>query len=418
MLHADMKTGFIALLLLSMLSLAVPAAAQPVPIPETVANRGRPNLDPLGVRLGSFTLFPEFGLRYMNDDNVYASNENTLSDNAYTLSPGITLRSDWNRNSLIVGANAALSRYEELKFEDHDDSEVFVRGRWDTANNGAFTGEISSSIDHEGRDSADAAQGFDRTRFATDRTTLDYQVRPGKMLFEAEIDMARLDFDDVMGLDGPISNDDRDRDTASARLRVGYEVFNGYALFVEGRSNTVEYDSRFDRNGFERSAEGDEFVFGAAMNVTEILFGNVFYGRKSQTYDDERFAKIRGPAFGVDVGWNITQLTTLTFSGRRQVSPTTIIGASGVDETRYGLRADHELLRNLILTVDWGDRTDDFKGIERRDQNRTSTFAARYLMHRKLELEFQYTSRDRDSNAAAILNFSKRIISIQIKGQI
>lgn len=418
MLRSEMKKAIVAVLLAGMWCIALPVAAQPVPPPETVTNRGRPDLDPLGVRLGGFRLFPEFALEYLNDDNVFATNENTVSDNAYVLRPGVTLRSDWTRNSLVLGANAALNRYEQWSTEDHDDSELFAVGRWDTANDGAFSADVTRSVDHEGRESADDARGLERTRYTTDSLVLEYQVRPGRMLFEVELDMAELDFDDVLGVDGPINNDHRDRDRVSSRLRVGYELFGGYALFVEAQNNATDYKSRFDNNGFERSSTGDEFVVGAAMNVTEVVFGSAYYGRKSQTYDDPRFAKIGGPAFGIDIGWNITALTTLTFSGSQQVAPTTIVGAAGIDETRLGLRADHELLRNLLLSIDWGTGTDDFKGIARRDDLRATTFGARYLMNRKLEVAFEYSSRDRDSTATEDLNFSKRIISIQFKGQI
>lgn len=418
MLYSVTRPGLIAVLLAGTLCPALPVVAQPEELPATVTSRGRPDLDPSGVPLGGFTLFPELAVEYRDDDNVYATNENAVSDNSWVFRPALTLRSDWNRNSLSIGANAALNRYDLLTAEDHDDSEVFTRGRWDTANNGSFTADLTRSVNHEGRESADDARGFERTRFTTDATTLGYAVAPGRMLFEIEFDTATLDFDDVLGPNGPVNNDDRDRDRTSSRLRVGYQVFDGYALFFEARDSETDYDDRFDDNGFERSSQGNEYVIGAALNVTEIMFGSAFYGRKSQTYDDPRFAKIGGPAFGLDVGWNITELTTLTFSGREQVAATTIVGAAGIDETRIGLRADHELLRNLILSIDWMTGSDEFKGIPRQDDYRASSFGARYLMNRRLQIEFEYTSRDRDTNAAADLNFSKRTITIQFKGQI
>lgn len=394
-----------------------PAFAQPAPEPRTVADRPREDLDPLGARFGSFQLLPELALQHLRDDNVFATRQNPVSDSAFVLRPSAEVRSDWTRNSLAAGASAALSDYSDLSTEDHDDYDMFVEGRWDTYR-GFFSGEIASSIDHEGRESTDDARALERAKFATDALTLGYRITPGSMLFEVEIDSSTIDYSDVEGFDGTVNHDDRDRDSVQRRLRVGHEVFDGYSLFLQALDSHIDYHSRFDDDGFERSSKGYELVVGAAVNVTDVVFGNVFYGRKSQEYDDPRYAKIEGPAFGIDVGWNVTQLTTLSFEGRQQVAPTTVVGAAGIDEKQVGIRADHELLRNLIVSLGFSEETEAFKGIPRHDENTVTRMGARYLMNRRLEIELNYTRRSRDSNTDPDANFSKDLVSIQFKGQL
>ena len=83
-------------------------------------------------------------------------------------------------------------------------------------------------------------------------------------------------------------------------------------------------------------------------------------------------------------------------------------------ETRLGLRVDHELLRNLILSLEWTTVDEDFDGIDRKDEIDTVDFSARYLMNRRAELVLAYSHRDRDSNpvTAEGLRFSRNLVSL------
>lgn len=412
------KRRLASVLWLGMLCMHGLAVAQGLPQGDTVANRPRDSLDPLGIRLGAFGFFPRLGLQHVSDSNVFATRENTIADDALVLRPSLTLRSDWSRNSLVVDANAALNRFSDLETEDHDNSSILAAGRWDTANNGFFYADVDHSVNHEGRESADDARGLSRARFESDGLTLGYRVAPGRMLVQFDIDALTLDYDDVPGTAGTINHDDRDRDQLVRRVRVGYELSEGYSVFVQAMDRTTDYEFLFDDNGFERSSNGSELLVGAAMNVTDVVFGDVFVGEKSQDFDDPRFTSIGGRAYGIDVAWNITRLTTLNFQGRQEVTPTTIIDAAGIDSKRLGFRADHELLRNLILSLEWSKETQDFNGIDRRDENSLTSLGARYLMNRRLEIQADYESRDRNSTAAADLEFSKRVIRIQVLGQL
>ena len=394
------------------------AHAQPADELATVATRQRESLDPLGIRTGSFRIFPELGLEHAKDSNVFATRDARASDTVLVLTPAVTFRSDWSRNSFDFGVSAAINDYSDFDTEDHDDRSAFVRGRWETANDGFFYGNYDSSVDHEGRESVDDARGLERTQIDTDEVSIGYRVEPGRMLFQVEIESRDSDFHDVAGIGGVVNNDDRDRTGKSTRLRGGYRVSDGYAVFLQRSDRSIDYDSVVDDNGFNRNAEGDETVVGAELDLTDVIFGDVYFGRKSYSYDDARFSDIKGNAFGIGIDWNVTRLTTFRFDGHQEVTPTTVIGAAGIDETEFMLGADHELLRNLILSLEWSRREDDFKGIERKDENHSITFGARYLMNRRFEIEFEYVSHDRDSTTAANREYSRNLVGIRFTGQL
>jgi hypothetical protein len=94
----------------------------------------------------------------------------------------------------------------------------------------------------------------------------------------------------------------------------------------------------------------------------------------------------------------ITQLTTLEFSGGRTVDSTTIVGASGIDVTNFGVSGDHELSRNLILSADLEYTNEDFEGIDREDDIWLLEIGGEYKMNRYLRVNLGYRLRDRDTS--------------------
>src|SRR6185437_9660395 len=78
----------------------------------TVMERARPDYDRPGVRVGSFIAKPTIGVNETYDSNIYATPSAT-SDFYTSLTPGISLQSDWGRHALAFNASADVSgRYD------------------------------------------------------------------------------------------------------------------------------------------------------------------------------------------------------------------------------------------------------------------------------------------------------------------
>lgn len=160
-------------------------------------------------------------------------------------------------------------------------------------------------------------------------------------------------------------------------------------------------------------------VVGTTLDFSGETFGDIFVGYLSETYDDPRFDTIDGPSYGADLSWNVSGLTTVTVSGRREVEPTTVAETAGRDVVRFGLGVDHELLRNLILELRGSTATEDFVGTDREDTVRSARFSARYLMNRWVELKIAYSYTDRDVDPTTVgIGFSRHIYSLTVKGQL
>ena len=85
----------------------------------------------------------------------------------------------------------------------------------------------------------------------------------------------------------------------------------------------------------------------------------------SQIYQVSGLGSISGFDAGGRLVYNVTRLTTATFTGLRTVIPSNpTIGTTGTSylATTVAGNIDHELLRNLLLNANVGYENDSFPG--------------------------------------------------------
>lgn len=409
------------ILILCTVMSCVAAVAQDVARNETVENRARPELDALGLPLGGFRLFPELDAGLQRNNNIFATDRAQFSDNVYVVAPAFEIRSGWSRHAVSFGADAEIIRYERFSNEDHENFSVFGEARIDTARGRFFLLEAFRQHKHEERGSPDDTRGFTPTPFDHDKAVLSFATPGAAGLFQSRLllQFEKLDYDDVVGSSGSINNDDRDRSSSSGTVRIGYGFHPAYSVFLQGAAQKTDYEFAVDDRGFERSSTGFEVIVGTSLDFSGKTFGDIFAGYLSKTYDDVRFDKIDGPSFGADLTWNVSGLTTVTVSGRREIEPTTVADTAGRDIVRLAFGVDHELLRNLVLELRGSSATEDFNGIDREDRVQAASFSARYLINRWMEMELGVHYTDRDTNQElANIDFSKHVYRLTLKGKL
>ena len=386
---------------------------------ETVADRARPELDASGIPLGGFRFFPQLGLTVGHNDNIFADGLSPVSDVIYVASPEVRLQSGWSNHALDLGIAADVLDFVDFENEDHTNFRAWLDGRIDINRSSFLRTEAEHAVRHEGRDSADDVRGLERTKFEVDSLAVSYHLRPGlrKLNARFEGEYFKFDYKDVLGPEGPINNDDRDRDRIRGTMRLGFDALPNNSLFFQLAAQSDKYDFQFDDAGFERSSNGYEIAVGTALDYSGVTFGEIFVGYLSHAYDDPRYGDIDDVSFGAEIAWNISGLTTITLGGSRTVEPTTLVPASGVLSTRFRIGADHELLRSLILSLSWSNVNDDFRGIDRVDKVDSVEFIARYLMNRYVQLAFGFDHTNRDTTPDALdgFSFSRNIFSLTVE---
>jgi hypothetical protein len=383
---------------------------------EGVKDRQRPAYDAIGFDMGGFRLFPAFTLGVGFDDNVTAAPSSELD--SVTISPigELELVSEWSRHflGLQLVTDNIYYKNDGLEEEDKNDFLVSGTGRLDVSSRTRLDGNLSYGILTEDRGSANtpgaAAEPVDFNRFDA---SVGIGHRFNRLGVGAGFRFTDFDYDNVSLIGGGTGNQDqRDRKVLQYRAEAGYEFSPGYEAIVRGTYNTREYDTQF--MGVNRDSDGYEFGAGMRFELTKLIAGEVFAGYLEQDYD--ALADIDGVSYGIDLEWYITQLTTISVYGKREVEETTGAVSSGYLVTRAGANVDHELLRNLILSAGFGWENNDYEGSARDDDILTGSIGAEYLMNRNIHLGFGYTYKERDSNITT-LDYDRNRVGASLRFQ-
>lgn len=386
---------------------------------ESVTDRSRPELDALGLRVGSMRLFPSVNLSATHDSNIFADADGEISDWILGVSPYARLASDWRRYSVEASVGATIARYQENPQEDYDDVSVSGNLDFDLSPASGLRFGADYDLDHEDRFSPDDVLGIEPTTYQQGRLSAAYVRRLGRASLRFSGSETEVDYDDVPSTSGIVNNDDRDRSITDFSIRAAYEVQAGIDVFLRADSGANDYEATLDDNGVNRDSDYRSVAIGLQGALGGSTYAEAFVGYTERKYDDNTLTDIDSPWYEGRLVWNISGLTTLTIEGSREVHETTFNMASGYTATRFGIIADHELLRNLLLHASVYDQTDDYIGINREDDNTLFVVGARYLMNRYFQLSLELRQRERDSLAAngGGDDFTTRTVSLSVRAQ-
>ena len=388
-----------------------PAPEAIIPERQSVLQRARPDYDPLGIRLGSFLAYPTARLAETFDSNVFATTVNTKNDFYTTFSPGIAVRSDWNVHSVAFAASSETKRYASLVSENVTNFLVAGNGRLDILRDIYARGGAGYQLLHEDRSSPDSINGKKPVEYHVTSANLGYVHEPGRLGARVDATVDSYSYNNATSNTGAtLIQKDRDRIIYAINPRVSYEIVPGYHAFAQAFGNARDYVAKTDQRGFHRSSHGYEVDVGTAIDLTHVINGEVYVGYLSQYYDDTRLPTNRGVGFGGNLLWNVTQLTSLRATMARTVEETTQFSnvggtnfdASGYLQTAVKLSAEHELLRNVLLSAYVSYLNADYNGINRTDNQYEANVEGRYLINRNLTASADFTYTKRDSNVFGV----------------
>ncbi len=367
------------------------AQQQPVDPNTTVADRARPEYDPLGIRAGSFLVFPELGVTGAYSDNVGFDEDDEESDIVTQIEPSVEFQSQWSRHLLAVELGSEIAIHAEESDEDYQDFFALGRSQIDVSRQTEIAATAEARLTHEGRDDPEDA--------GNDELTDLYQFGGGVALNH---DINRLGFtiggEVLRSVYDDDEEEDRNANVYDLLLRTSYDVSPKLDMFLEGRYNVEDRDDNVDDNGVARDTDGYEARLGAGLDITSVLFGEAFAGYRVQRFDEDDFDDETGLSFGIDLNWNPTLLTSIGFSGTRDFRATDEGDAASNFRTEFGITIDHEFLRNMIVRGEARYQNDDFRGDDREDDTILLGAGLTYWINRNLSFNAGYDYSGRDSN--------------------
>lgn len=383
---------------------------------ETVMGRRRPDYDPVGVRMGGFVLYPDLGVQESYNSNVFATNANEKSDFITSIEPSLDLRSNWNNHALNLHADSRVVRYMDYDDENFNDYTLSADGRFDVLRDFRLFAGAGYQIRHEPRSSPDNQGGTEPTEYSVKSANLGAEKEFNRLSFRLDGKAEQYEYDNVRNAAGTVLDQSgRDRDQYEVGLKTGYEIAPLRQVYLLTSYNTREYDTL--TGGFDRDSDGYLIGAGVQYDLTGLIFLDAYAGYRRQDYSDARLGEIDGWASGIKVTWNVTRLTTITGTLDRDIEETTLANSPGYFQTRAELRADHELLRNLILTASLGYQNDDFQGISRDDDYYLAGLGAKYLLNRNFTLSGGYGYRSRESNIAGS-DFDENVVMLRLSSHL
>ena len=409
--------------LLASLSLLSPAAAiefEESVTGQTVKDRSRPDVDPRGIRVGSFLLYPAVTGKAEYDSNIFALDKNfsaIIDDFILVVAPEVVLESNWNRHQLNLWARAALGFYTDNSTEDYEDFDFGFDGRIDIRRDTDLTIDGRFQHLHEDRGSPDAGAGINPTEFDQITSNVVFYHAQNRFSIQLRSGITYYDFDDAAAAPPVIliNHDDRDRLEWLATGRAGYDISNSTRIFVIGYYDRRNYDHIVDDFGFNRDSRGYSIGGGITVELTGKFSFEGFVGHQKQNWFDTSLIDISGIVWWVEGIWLPTGLTTVSLFTRRTIDETTIPGASGFFKTEGGIVIDHELTRTLIGTAHFTYRVWNYRGFIREDKYLLPGAEITYLMNRNLRFGLSWKLTDRDSNVVGE-DYIQHVVSFVIRG--
>lgn len=144
------------------------------------------------------------------------------------------------------------------------------------------------------------------------------------------------------------------------------------------------------------------------------MSGNARIGYQSHNYESPRLNTISGLASGMTAKWTPTGLTTISSALSRTIKQTTQEGSSGYLATTFLTNVEHELLRNVILSVKTGYTYNEYIGGNfpnppRADSLYLLGLSAKYSLNRYLFVNASYLH-----NARRVQNVSNADYDVNI----
>jgi len=368
-----------------------PEILPPPPLPPRRQRLADP-FAPVGLRLGSFNLFPVLEVTGVTTDNVNSDNRGEVSDVGVRIAPSLRLQSDWARHSFNLDVASENVFYKTVSENDSIAFNASSSLRLDIRRNTNLATTASYRLSEARSGSSEVpggAIGDRRDHDVSVTSALAHRFNRASATITAGLNWV---FVDDLELQGGITENNADREyiEPSLRFRLGYEISPAIIPFAE-----VGYSPRFhrqarDRNGNNRDSQGVTTSAGLGFNLSSVWDGEIALVFEHRNFEDSELSNINAVGVNANVNWRPSQLTTVTFTSSAGVDESTRVGVSGARNYDLALNFSHRFRENFTGTFGLGFNYDDFVGSSDDDMYFTVQAGFAYAIMRELEWVANY----------------------------
>jgi hypothetical protein len=354
---------------------------------------------PLGIRLGSFTLFTSVEANGDYNSNLFDSPV-ALGDYSLEVRPAARLASNWSAHAVELRAGGDLSFHDRFPSEDDRAYLVEGLGRLDVTRRTNLQGAISREFAQESRNAINASSLGTRPNITVDRGRAALNHRFNRLSVQLRGGIVDTSYSTNV-FDGVVqSNSDRDYILYEEAVRPQWEFMPTLFVFADIAFNQRDYQIPAFTDGIIRSSTGERYRAGVSFgNIGEIVRGDVSLGFGRQTPDNHVLEVIDGLLIDANLTWRVMPLTTLLFTASTEVAETTTFDSGGVLERNYAVEARHSFETRLVGIAGLGFFTRDFVGAGIHENQLTAAAGLEYYLSRQAVLfgRYQHTAFDTTS---------------------
>jgi hypothetical protein len=347
--------------------------------------------DPVGIRVGSFVLFPELTLGGDWTSNVFRS-PNASSDIAFDFLPSARLVSNWTRHALEFRASSGLSFYNENATEDDRSYQLETRGRVDITRRTNVEALLSRDHSLESRSALDANAVGSRAGVTIDRAEASLNHKFNRLSLQFRSSVTDTSYGDTQNAGVVTDNADRDYQQTEEVARASWEFKPTLAAFTEVDVNQRSYDTAAATDLINRSSNGERYKTGVSFgNTGKILRGELSVGYGIQTPDDNRLSSVGGFLFDANATWRASELTSVLLNARTDVSETTTANVGGAFSRSTRVEVRHKLRNYLVASAGLTYTTQDSQDGVIDEAELRSTLGLEYYASREAVVFGRYT---------------------------
>ena len=371
----------------------------------SVLDRARPDYDPLGIYVGSFRVFPqvETGIGY--SDNVYLNDSLKRGDVFVSFAPQVRVRSDWNRHELQLRGGLQAERYLDETRRNQTAFDVGTLGRLDIGSSYIVTGEAQLARRYEtpftGAVASDVAV---LSNYLRNFLALRAAREVGQSRLTVAVDHTGFDFNNVeLGSGAFLNQQDRDRVIDRVTGQAEYAFSPSLALYGQVNFGVTDYSRPLNNGLPNRDSHAVRAIGGANFDLASLIRGTVGIGYVWRDYRSVQFRDVSGVSVEAQVEWFPTELTTITGRLSRLIEDSSIGNNAAYFNNLALARVDHELLRNMIVSVGAEYSQQDYIDSNLSADTYRFSLSARYLSSRRVSLRgtVSYAGRTVDNVGTA-----------------
>ncbi|MEJ0015522.1 MAG: outer membrane beta-barrel protein [Acetobacteraceae bacterium] len=367
----------------------------------TVASRARPDLDPPGVRIGSFVLQPQLEQTSGYDDNAFGGGSGDRRGSwVLGTRPSLLVASDWSRHRLGAYVAADDLRYFDAPQQGRTDWTALLGGEVAVGRD-KLTLSVAHFGLHQPRTELDALPSDSPVAFRVEDARVSYTMALNRFSVTPSLAFSAYRYDATTILGVPTSQAYRDRNVVQGAVTTRYELSPQRNLLLVTRILGSGYVAPQPGQP-TRDSTGFQVLAGLEDDTDAVWRYRLLIGWEQRAFRASQFGTHQAPVAEAAVIWSPSGLTTVTATLARGIEDAAQEGIAGYTYTSARLAVDHEYLRNVLLHAAVRVQHADFLQGGTQANSLTLGVGATWLINRHLRLTgtYDFTDQRGSSNPA------------------